>query len=78
MKTKCYVEGAEEIGNDVVLKCKSEEGSPVISYYWKKLDATEQLPATSVPSMLTLTVCILFYLTQKLRQMPVVHCDPRN
>ncbi|XP_054829359.1 coxsackievirus and adenovirus receptor isoform X2 [Eublepharis macularius] len=47
-KTKCYVEGSQEIGTDVTLKCNSEEGSPIISYYWKKATGTEELPATSI------------------------------
>ncbi|KAL8190641.1 UNVERIFIED_CONTAM: hypothetical protein K2H54_057401 [Gekko kuhli] len=47
-KTKCYVEGSQEIGTDLTLKCKSLEGSPIISYYWKKGTGTEELPATSI------------------------------
>nr|XP_056714182.1 coxsackievirus and adenovirus receptor [Euleptes europaea] len=46
-KTKCYVEGSQEIGSDLTLKCKSEAGSPIITYYWKKATGTEELPATS-------------------------------
>ncbi|XP_060090382.1 coxsackievirus and adenovirus receptor isoform X1 [Heteronotia binoei] len=46
--TECYVEGSQEIGTDLTLKCRSKEGSPIISYYWKKGTGTEELPATSI------------------------------
>ncbi|KAH0624901.1 hypothetical protein JD844_032796, partial [Phrynosoma platyrhinos] len=44
--TRCYIEGSQEIGTDVILKCKSQEGTPVINYYWTRTTGTE-LPATS-------------------------------
>ncbi|XP_060626477.1 coxsackievirus and adenovirus receptor isoform X3 [Anolis sagrei] len=50
-KTRCYIEGSQEIGTDVTLKCKSQEGTPVINYYWTKTTDTRttgaELPATS-------------------------------
>ncbi|XP_048348717.1 coxsackievirus and adenovirus receptor isoform X2 [Sphaerodactylus townsendi] len=49
MNTKCYVEGTQEIGTDLTLKCKSEEGSPIITYSWKKITGTGELPATTTP-----------------------------
>ncbi|XP_044298041.1 coxsackievirus and adenovirus receptor isoform X2 [Varanus komodoensis] len=49
-RTKCYVEGSQEIGRDFTLKCKSQDGSPVINYYWTKTSGTEELPATSSPN----------------------------
>ncbi|XP_042313603.1 coxsackievirus and adenovirus receptor isoform X2 [Sceloporus undulatus] len=45
-KTSCYIEGSPEIGTDIILKCKSQEGTPVINYYWTRTSGTE-LPATS-------------------------------
>ncbi|NXV74714.1 CXAR protein, partial [Atlantisia rogersi] len=47
-RTKCSMEGSQEIGKDVTLKCTSQEGSPVLSYDWRKASGTEELPATSM------------------------------
>ncbi|XP_037761675.1 coxsackievirus and adenovirus receptor isoform X1 [Chelonia mydas] len=47
-RTKCYIEGSQETGRDLTLKCVSEEGSPLLSYNWRKLTGTEELPATSL------------------------------
>ncbi|XP_066476999.1 coxsackievirus and adenovirus receptor isoform X2 [Tiliqua scincoides] len=47
-RTKCYIQGSQEIGTDVTLKCTSQEGSPVITYNWIKTTDTDQLPPTSV------------------------------
>ncbi|KAM6447216.1 coxsackievirus and adenovirus receptor isoform 1-T1 [Liasis olivaceus] len=49
-KTKCYVEGSQEIGTDLTLKCKSQEGSPIIIYNWKKTTGSQELPATALPN----------------------------
>uniref|UniRef100_A0A8C4YVV4 Ig-like domain-containing protein n=1 Tax=Gopherus evgoodei TaxID=1825980 RepID=A0A8C4YVV4_9SAUR len=51
-RTKCYIEGSQETGRDLTLKCVSQEGSPLLSYNWRKLTGTKELPATS------LTVCV--------------------
>lgn len=53
MKTKCHIEGSQEIGSDLTLKCKSQEGSPIIVYFWKKTTGSQELPATALPSMLS-------------------------
>lgn len=53
-KTKCSVEGSQEIGKDVTLKCVSQEGSPLLSYDWKRVSGTHELPATSVLSTVKL------------------------
>ncbi|KAJ7320475.1 hypothetical protein JRQ81_019986 [Phrynocephalus forsythii] len=45
-ETKCYVEGSQEIGMDVILKCNSKAGTPLINYYWTRTTGAE-LPATS-------------------------------
>ncbi|XP_070606377.1 coxsackievirus and adenovirus receptor isoform X2 [Erythrolamprus reginae] len=50
MKTKCHIEGSQEIGSDLTLKCKSQEGSPVIVYSWKKTTGSQELPATALPN----------------------------
>ncbi|KAM7065490.1 coxsackievirus and adenovirus receptor isoform 2-T2 [Acridotheres tristis] len=47
-RTKCSIEGSQEIGKDVTLKCVSQEGSPLLSYDWKRVSGTQNLPATSV------------------------------
>ncbi|KAM6140098.1 coxsackievirus and adenovirus receptor [Pterocles gutturalis] len=47
-RTKCSIEGSQEIGKDVTLKCASQEGSPLLSYDWRRASGTQELPATSV------------------------------
>ncbi|KAM6097253.1 coxsackievirus and adenovirus receptor isoform 2-T2 [Chlamydotis macqueenii] len=47
-RTKCSVEGSQEIGKDVTLRCASQEGSPLLSYDWRRVSGTHELPATSV------------------------------
>ncbi|KFO92570.1 Coxsackievirus and adenovirus receptor, partial [Buceros rhinoceros silvestris] len=47
-RTKCSIEGSQEIGKDVILKCASQEGSPLLSYDWRRVSGTQELPATSV------------------------------
>lgn len=49
-RTKCSIEGSQEIGKDVTLKCVSQEGSPLLSYDWRRISGTQNLPATSVLS----------------------------
>ncbi|XP_027519192.1 coxsackievirus and adenovirus receptor-like [Corapipo altera] len=46
--TKCSIEGSQEIGKDVTLKCASREGSPLLSYDWRRVSGTQELPATSM------------------------------
>ncbi|XP_050777697.1 coxsackievirus and adenovirus receptor homolog [Gopherus flavomarginatus] len=46
--TKCYIEGSQETGRDLTLKCVSQEGSPLLFYNWRKLTGTKELPATSL------------------------------
>ncbi|XP_058713839.1 coxsackievirus and adenovirus receptor isoform X1 [Poecile atricapillus] len=47
-RTKCSIQGSQEIGKDVTLKCVSQEGSPLLSYDWRRVSGTQNLPATSV------------------------------
>ncbi|NWU92681.1 CXAR protein, partial [Upupa epops] len=47
-RTKCSIEGPQEIGKDVVLKCASQEGSPLLSYNWRKVSGTQELPSVSI------------------------------
>ncbi|NXM27785.1 CXAR protein, partial [Oxyruncus cristatus] len=47
-RTKCSIEGPQEIGKDVTLKCASQEGSPLLSYDWRRVSDTRELPATSM------------------------------
>lgn len=53
-RTKCSIEGSQEIGKDVILKCASQEGSPLLSYDWRRVSGTQELPATSIPSTVKL------------------------
>ncbi|KFQ29009.1 Coxsackievirus and adenovirus receptor, partial [Merops nubicus] len=43
-RTKCSIEGSQEIGKDVTLKCASQEGSPLLSYDWRRVSGTQELP----------------------------------
>ncbi|KAM4797225.1 coxsackievirus and adenovirus receptor isoform 2-T2 [Rhinophrynus dorsalis] len=43
-KTRCYVEGAQEIGKDLTMKCNSNEGSAPITYTWEKLTGKGKSP----------------------------------
>ncbi|NWI48559.1 CXAR protein, partial [Picathartes gymnocephalus] len=47
-QTKCSIEGPQEIGKDVTLKCLSQEGSPLLSYDWRRVSGTQDLPAISM------------------------------
>ncbi|XP_053561987.1 coxsackievirus and adenovirus receptor isoform X2 [Bombina bombina] len=46
-KTRCYVEGAQEIGKDLSLKCNSKEGTYPITYSWQKVTGQNKLPPLS-------------------------------
>ncbi|XP_051667835.1 coxsackievirus and adenovirus receptor-like [Manacus candei] len=46
--TKCSIEGSQETGKDVTLKCASREGSPLLSYDWRRVSGTQELPTTSM------------------------------
>ncbi|KAM3933995.1 coxsackievirus and adenovirus receptor isoform 2-T2 [Leptodactylus fuscus] len=46
-KTRCYVEGRQEIGQDLNMKCAANEGSMPLSYSWLKVSGQEKLPATA-------------------------------
>ncbi|XP_041437553.1 coxsackievirus and adenovirus receptor homolog isoform X2 [Xenopus laevis] len=36
-KTRCFVEGTQEIGRDLSLKCESKDGTPPLTYSWQRL-----------------------------------------
>lgn len=46
-KTRCVIEGKQEIGNDIALKCNSNEGSAPLTYSWQKTSGLEKLPPTA-------------------------------
>ncbi|KAM5180790.1 coxsackievirus and adenovirus receptor [Mantella aurantiaca] len=46
-KTRCFIEGKQEIGNDLTLNCGSKEGSSPLSYAWQKISGLEKLPTTA-------------------------------
>ncbi|XP_075053206.1 coxsackievirus and adenovirus receptor isoform X2 [Mixophyes fleayi] len=45
--TRCFIEGKQEIGKDLALKCNSKEGSAPLTYSWQKISGLEKLPATA-------------------------------
>lgn len=67
-RTKCSIEGSQEIGKDIILKCASQEGSPLLSYDWRRVSGTQELPATSMLS----TVKLLFITLKYLRKIASV------
>ncbi|KAM9319460.1 coxsackievirus and adenovirus receptor [Gastrophryne carolinensis] len=46
-KTRCYIEGNQEIGRDLALKCNAKEGSAPLTYSWQKISGQEKLPPTA-------------------------------
>ncbi|XP_018430346.1 PREDICTED: coxsackievirus and adenovirus receptor [Nanorana parkeri] len=46
-KTRCFIEGKQEIGNDLALKCNTKEGSAPLAYSWQKITGMEKLPPTA-------------------------------
>lgn len=47
-KPRCYTESSTQEGKDIVLKCKSSEGSSPLKYSWEKTSDSKLLPASSV------------------------------
>ena len=43
-KPACYLEGVVEMDKNVVLRCKSTQGSPNLWYRWSKLSTDKMLP----------------------------------
>ncbi|XP_069802108.1 coxsackievirus and adenovirus receptor isoform X1 [Dendropsophus ebraccatus] len=48
-KTRCYIEGSQEIGRDLGLKCNAKDGSSPLTYTWQKISGQEKLPPTATP-----------------------------
>lgn len=44
----CRIQGALDVGSDIMLLCSSEEGIPTPSYSWEKLDALPRLPPNAM------------------------------
>ncbi|XP_075049653.1 coxsackievirus and adenovirus receptor homolog [Mixophyes fleayi] len=51
---RCWIEGEQSKGQDVTLKCKSDQGTPPLTFKWDKI-AGPPNPATPVLNMATLT-----------------------
>ncbi|XP_036381910.1 V-set and immunoglobulin domain-containing protein 8b [Megalops cyprinoides] len=49
---KCWVEGSEEIGGTVSLRCKSSHGSTPMNYVWKR-ESGGAIPATAIQNSQT-------------------------
>ncbi|KAB5543152.1 hypothetical protein PHYPO_G00075930 [Pangasianodon hypophthalmus] len=47
-KPRCSIEGSSYVGNEVVLRCKSTDGTSPIQYTWEKTSDTKLLPANAV------------------------------
>ncbi|XP_069492019.1 immunoglobulin superfamily member 11 [Ambystoma mexicanum] len=54
----CRVQGSLDIGNDIILTCVSEEGTPKPTYLWEKMDSVPKLPATATQDMIQGTVIL--------------------
>ncbi|XP_034405168.1 immunoglobulin superfamily member 11 isoform X2 [Cyclopterus lumpus] len=52
----CRIQGALDVGSDVMLICSSEEGIPTPSYSWEKLDALPKLPHNAMQDQMQGTV----------------------
>lgn len=46
-KTRCFVDGKQEIGSDFALKCDTKEGSAPVTYSWEKISGLEKLPPST-------------------------------
>lgn len=46
-KTRCFVDGKQEIGSDLTLKCDAKEGSAPVTYSWEKISGVEKLPPST-------------------------------
>lgn len=44
----CRIQGALDVGNDIMLMCGSDEGIPTPTYSWEKLEAVPRLPHTAM------------------------------
>lgn len=47
-KPRCYADSSTQEGKDIVLKCKSSEGSSPLKYSWEKTSDSKLLPASSL------------------------------
>lgn len=47
-KPRCSIEGSPYFGNEVVLKCKSADGTSPMQYSWEKTTDSKLLPANAV------------------------------
>ncbi|XP_036442841.1 coxsackievirus and adenovirus receptor homolog [Colossoma macropomum] len=47
-KPRCSIEGSAQVGKDVVLSCKSSDGSRPLQYIWEKTSGSKVLPADAV------------------------------
>ncbi|XP_053312831.1 coxsackievirus and adenovirus receptor isoform X2 [Spea bombifrons] len=43
-KPRCFIEGSQQIGKDLSLKCESKEGTPPVTYQWFKLTGQQPRP----------------------------------
>ena len=47
-KPRCYAEGPTQEGKDIVLRCKSNEGTNPLQYSWDKTSGGKLLPSSAV------------------------------
>ncbi|XP_031429509.1 immunoglobulin superfamily member 11 [Clupea harengus] len=54
----CRIQGALDVGNDIMLMCGSDEGIPTPTYSWEKLEAVPRLPHTAMQDQMQGTVTL--------------------
>ncbi|KAG9263234.1 coxsackievirus and adenovirus receptor homolog [Astyanax mexicanus] len=47
-KPRCSIEGSAQVGSEVMLKCKSTDGTSPLQYIWEKTNGNKLLPASAV------------------------------
>ncbi|XP_075875998.1 coxsackievirus and adenovirus receptor homolog [Nelusetta ayraudi] len=57
-KPRCYADSSTQEGKDIVLKCKSSEGSSPLKYSWEKTSDSKLLPASSLMDPVSGTVTV--------------------
>ncbi|XP_042355203.1 coxsackievirus and adenovirus receptor homolog [Plectropomus leopardus] len=55
-KPRCYAEGPTQEGKDIVLRCKSNEGTNPLQYSWEKTSDNKLLPSSAVMDPLAGTI----------------------
>ncbi|XP_076137636.1 immunoglobulin superfamily member 11 [Alosa pseudoharengus] len=54
----CRLQGALDVGSDIMLMCGSDEGIPTPTYSWEKLESVPRLPHTAMQDQMQGTVTL--------------------